>query len=413
MKITSAIEVVNRSYPAVNARNKQKYTVATLALCHKSRQKELHSDKDAILILCTHQNPKGTKYKVYNNVDKLFTKFLNDGKATIRFKQPPHDIIISKADPLQLKGFLHGVGLTIVGQGTGKIHFSPTPTKVDKPKRKLAIMKRQDYPLKTGFPQSLTWLQVQTSSLRKIDSRILKLKHLQVLDLAHNSIKELPIALGEIRLKELVLHHNELEQFPKGLSTGILGQSLQILDLSFNQISILSPYFCLMKKLSVLSLKCNKLKKLPRNMHCLESLRMFSASHNELKVLPFAIRKLHLDTLDLFHNPLDTDVVLRPIVLWELPSLLECAASAVISQKVYYTAQDLPSVLIDYVVEHCPCPCGRNVFQNESSCILVLDLQKLASTVVYINNTSRFKVPLEVYFCSSKCWRKCTNRRNI
>lgn len=64
MKITCAIEVANRSYHTVSARNKQKYSVATLALCHKSRPKELHSDKDAILILCTHQNPKGTKYKV-------------------------------------------------------------------------------------------------------------------------------------------------------------------------------------------------------------------------------------------------------------------------------------------------------------------------------------------------------------
>lgn len=130
------------------------------------------------------------------------------------------------------------MGLTIVGQGTGKIHFSPTPTKVDRPKRKLAIIKRQDYPLKSGFPQSLTWLQVTSCSLRKVDNRILKLKNLQVLDLANNSIKELPVALADIKLKELLLQHNELKQFPKELSTGVLGQSLQILDLSFNEVSM-------------------------------------------------------------------------------------------------------------------------------------------------------------------------------
>lgn len=151
--------------------------------------------------------------------------------------------IVSQADPLQLKGFLHGVGLTIVGQGTGKIHFSPTPTKVDRPKKKLAIMKRQDYPIKSDFPQSLTWLQVQTCSLRKIDNRILKLHNLQVLDLAHNKIKQLPSALGEIKLKELVLHHNNLTDFPKELATGILGQSLHILDLSFNDVSFLFEFF--------------------------------------------------------------------------------------------------------------------------------------------------------------------------
>lgn len=66
----------------------------------------------------------------------------------------------------------------------------------------------------------------------------MKLKNLQVLDLAHNDIKELPIALAKIKLKELVLHHNKLVQFPKELSTGALGQTLQVLDLSFNQVSI-------------------------------------------------------------------------------------------------------------------------------------------------------------------------------
>ncbi|GBM45442.1 hypothetical protein AVEN_103168-1 [Araneus ventricosus] len=98
-------------------------------------------------------------------------------------------------------------------------------------------------------------------------------------------------------------------------------------------IAELSPYFCLMKKISVLSLKCNRLQKLPRNIQCLESLRMFSASHNELKVLPFGIRKLHLDTLDLFHNPLNTDVVLRPVTLWQLPSLMELSASAIVKHE--------------------------------------------------------------------------------
>ncbi|GFY42335.1 leucine-rich repeat protein 1 [Trichonephila inaurata madagascariensis] len=406
MKITCGVEVSNRAHPAVSVRNKTIYNVATLALCHKYKQQEKHSDKDVYLILCTHQNPRGAKYKIYNNVEKLFTKFTNDGKATLRFKEPPHDLIISKADPLQLKGFLHGVGLTIVGQGTGRIRLSPAPTKVDRPKQKLAIMQRSDYPGKTGFPSSLTWLQVQNCKLRRIELRIQKLLNLQVLDLANNNIKELPTALAELKLKELILHHNELISFPPQLAIGKLGQTLQVLDLSYNNITRLSPYFCLMKKISVLSLKCNRLVELPRNIQSLESLRMFSASHNELKVLPFGIRKLHLDTLDLFHNPLNTDVVLRPVTLWQLPTLMELAASSVVHHNLSYTPQDIPTNLIDYIVEHCPCPCGNKVFQNVSSCILVLDLYKLASTVVYINNTSRFKVPLEVYFCSTKCWKK-------
>lgn len=80
MKITCAVEVSNRSYPAVHARHKQKYSVATLALCHKSRRKEFNTDKDAILILCTHNNPKGTKYKVYI-YEHFFFLWWGEGKS--------------------------------------------------------------------------------------------------------------------------------------------------------------------------------------------------------------------------------------------------------------------------------------------------------------------------------------------
>ncbi|KAG8172419.1 hypothetical protein JTE90_008575 [Oedothorax gibbosus] len=131
----------------------------------------------------------------------------------------------------------------------------------------------------------------------------------------------------------------------------------------------------------------------------------------EKKVIPFGIRKLQLDTLDLFHNPLDTDVVLRPLCPLALPTLLECAASTIVEYDLPYTSHYIPSTLVDYIIEQCVCPCGKKVFQNTSSCILVLDLYKLASTVVYINNTGRFKVPLEVYFCSTKCWKKVHYRK--
>lgn len=105
-------------------------------------------------------------------------------------------------------------------------------------------MNRKDYPL-SSFPQSLTWLQVQTCSLRKIDNRILQLRNLQVLDLAHNCIKELPTALGSLKLKELVLTHNEIAHFPVELSTGTLGQTLRVLDLSYNQVRIFKIFFLL------------------------------------------------------------------------------------------------------------------------------------------------------------------------
>ena len=31
-----------------------------------------------------------------NNITKVFAKFVQDGKATIKFKEPAHDLFISK-----------------------------------------------------------------------------------------------------------------------------------------------------------------------------------------------------------------------------------------------------------------------------------------------------------------------------
>ena len=37
----------------------------------------------------------------------MFDRFINEGKATVRFCEPPHDLCIKKADPVQLKAFIN------------------------------------------------------------------------------------------------------------------------------------------------------------------------------------------------------------------------------------------------------------------------------------------------------------------
>lgn len=39
------------------------------------------------------------------NIEKVFTKFVQDGKTTLSLKQPPHDLLIRR-DPIQLRAFL-------------------------------------------------------------------------------------------------------------------------------------------------------------------------------------------------------------------------------------------------------------------------------------------------------------------
>lgn len=40
------------------------------------------------------------------NIEAVFTKFVSEGKFTIRFKMPEHDLCV-KTDPVLAKSFLH------------------------------------------------------------------------------------------------------------------------------------------------------------------------------------------------------------------------------------------------------------------------------------------------------------------
>lgn len=43
--------------------------------------------------------------QVGGNIEAVFTKFVSEGKFTIRFKEPAHDLCV-KADPVLAKTFL-------------------------------------------------------------------------------------------------------------------------------------------------------------------------------------------------------------------------------------------------------------------------------------------------------------------
>jgi LRR-repeat protein 1 len=35
-------------------------------------------------------------FQLKGNIQQCFTKFVNEGKATVRFTEPPHDVCLSK-----------------------------------------------------------------------------------------------------------------------------------------------------------------------------------------------------------------------------------------------------------------------------------------------------------------------------
>ena len=199
---------------------------------------------------------------------------------------------------------------------------------IEKPKTKLVIKSRTEYPIK-GFPDSLESLQAVAISLNRVDLRILQLKHLQYLDLSNNAVKSIPEGMKDMHLLELRLAGNKITEFAEVLCSGELSESLRLLDLARNALTFLPHKFPSFKKLVQLKLDCNELQILPRTFGKMLSLKFFSASNNKLVVLPPTFSKLTLESLDLFGNPFTASGLVRKCSNLSLPSLQELAGRAI------------------------------------------------------------------------------------
>ncbi len=60
-----------------------------------------------------------------------------------------------------------------------------TSSQVTKPKTKLVVTEKKEYPITTNFPSSLETLSVNGINLKKLDSRMMKLRLLVSLDLVN------------------------------------------------------------------------------------------------------------------------------------------------------------------------------------------------------------------------------------
>lgn len=97
------------------------------------------------------------------NIEQVFTRFVNEGKATIRFKQPPHDVCII-CDSLQLKLFLKtlklGLGEKVPPRSLMLSNITTTSKVPPIPKTNLVILSKAAYPTLEGFPRTLQVLKV-------------------------------------------------------------------------------------------------------------------------------------------------------------------------------------------------------------------------------------------------------------
>ena len=157
--------------------------------------------------------------------------------------------------------------------------------------------------------KSLKILKLMSNNLSCFPSQILELKNLEVLDLSYNDIKNTS-AYFEISdsnlnsLKLLNLEHNSLAHIPVAL-TRTQFELLETLNLNSNELRKIPPQIKNMLKLIELDLSSNRIQYIPKYIQVLKSLQNLNLSKNRLNKIHKGFNELSsLKTLDLSDNKL-------------------------------------------------------------------------------------------------------------
>lgn len=124
MRIECSVRTLNK---ATGARNPNCYFPSTLAL-----GKETGTDNDYFLLHLQNINrgqmksSRFTKYPLKSNPTKIYNRFIDEGRITIAFTEPLHDLFI-QALPEELHRFLLVFNVCLSGQ-VGALKPTPIST---------------------------------------------------------------------------------------------------------------------------------------------------------------------------------------------------------------------------------------------------------------------------------------------
>lgn len=396
--------------------NKQKHVISTLAIC-----KLPNKSNDFCIILFNAHNKNGRKYMLNNNIERIFTRCVDDGKVTIQFKEPPHDFFV-QAEVIPLKSFLNILRKVLNEKVSEKgltfctMAVTPIPPK-KLPVTQLVINTPSAYPVK-GFPVTLKTLRINDLRKSSVERSILNLKLLTILDLSKNCIEKLPQEINKLPLSVLDISNNHMGKCVPSQWTWIGGNflyTLKTLNLRSNELKYLPNQIVKLHSLVNLHVDHNDLKSLPPGIGNLKKLQSFTASNNSLTSLPGSARLWRLTNLELSYNKFEAEQpnnhgAALPTSL-PMCALKELTARTVLLQKLPYGPGILPLTVIDYLDYAKYCICGKACFDVFITRLQQLHLQKLTHHLT-VSQEGYMSVPMDCYFCSLKCFNILNYRRS-
>lgn len=378
---------------------------ATIAIGYKNPGKD---NAELQIIHFSRQNPSGVRYKVKNNIRRLYTNFIKDGKATIAFIEPEEDMML-KCDPIQLKGFLNTLKLGMSSDGYNPkikavLGTTAIPDNLVKEITTLKVKKPSDFPTK-GLPKRLNTLHMSSVTLSRIPFQVYGLQYLKILHVSDNNIETIPKELGRLELIELNLANNKLSKSKDWLwlMNNKLKNSLSFLDLSSNNLQYFPVEVINVEHLNTLKLNNNAIQKIPFGIKRLKELKNLHLSSNNLQSVPDTLSNMRLALLDVWGNQfLSINEQLRckkdkdnlvPQALWI--RALQMVA------KYRLPTKNLPWILKEIMEKATKC------FNCDKLCLELLIMERgKCSQFTFVDHLvldRNFVVYSDLAFCSTKC----------
>lgn len=262
---------------------------------------------------------------------------------------------------------------------------------------------------------NLTKLVINNCELKTIDSSIFDFVQLNHLDFSNNKLT----MLDNFKIKslsELILSNNKIKQIGKNIYL----PKLVNLDLSHNQLEFLDQNFCLnFRNVARLRINSNKIRNLTKKFgNYMQHLVCLYANNNQFTNLPFSFSHLRTESVELNDNPFEFTIysnINSQTNEVKFPTLMEICARNVVNKQIRYSFGDIPSSLIEYLDTNFDCMCGSSCFEYNFKITTMFDLNRIAKSFSYItiNGVSDNQIPLKIYLCSFKCYKKYTKYRMV